>query len=187
MYFTSDVREAIFSATTSEGKYTNRIGLNVDSSSSFSHLLLCASSSPLLQPNVDCIETHFNGSVHPHKFAIASNSCSLFCVIQRETKVNHISTNFSLGVSFPLKCRGTSFTRERERRRKRERERWRGREKREAGVSAPEIEQFRVKIHEIKTPPVLVCSHLFCIRSSKNEAAQRKNRKTTTTTFTTTT
>jgi hypothetical protein len=77
MYFTSDVREAIFSATTSEGKYTNRIGLNVDSSSSFSHLLLCASSSPLLLPNDDFIETHFNGSVHPHKFAIASNSCSL--------------------------------------------------------------------------------------------------------------
>jgi|TARA_B110000008_G_scaffold217814_1_gene217483 hypothetical protein len=39
-------------------------------------------------------------------------------VIQRETKVNHISTNFSLGVSFPLKFRGTSFTRERERRKK---------------------------------------------------------------------
>jgi hypothetical protein len=76
MYFTSDVREAIFSATKSEGKYTNRIGLNVDSSSSFSHLLLRAPS-PLLLPNDDFIETHFNGSAHPHKFAIASNSCSL--------------------------------------------------------------------------------------------------------------
>jgi hypothetical protein len=76
------------SATSSEGKYTNRIGLNVDSPSSSSPFarLLSGASSPSKTDDADEGETHRKGKAHPHKFAIASNSCTLCFIIRKKQR-----------------------------------------------------------------------------------------------------